>query len=82
MILSAARSASARSASASGRQLRPLQRLDRVTLDVSDNGTGIGETNRRSGLANLRHRADHHGGALTVDSGPDGTRLAWSVPLG
>ena len=55
---------------------------DRVTLDVRDNGTGIGDTTRRSGLANLRHRAEHHGGDLSVDSGPDGTRLAWSVPLG
>jgi signal transduction histidine kinase len=55
---------------------------DRVTLGVRDNGTGIGDTTRRSGLANLLHRAEHHGGDLSVDSGPDGTRLAWSVPLG
>ena len=55
---------------------------DRVTLDVRDDGTGIGDTTRRSGLANLRHRAEHHGGDLTVDSGPDGTRLIWNVPVG
>ena len=54
---------------------------DRLTLNVRDNGTGIGETTRRSGLANLRHRAEHHGGTLTVESATDGTRLAWSVPL-
>ena len=31
---------------------------ERLTLDVRDDGTGIGATNRRSGLANLRHRAE------------------------
>jgi signal transduction histidine kinase len=55
---------------------------NRVTLGVRDNGTGIGDTTRRSGLANLRHRAEHHGGDLTVGSSPDGTRLVWSVPVG
>ena len=55
---------------------------DRLTLDVRDNGSGIGDTTRRSGLANLRHRAEHHAGTLTVDSGSAGTRLTWSVPLG
>jgi signal transduction histidine kinase len=54
----------------------------RLILDVRDDGSGIGETTRRSGLANLRHRAEHHGGALAVDSGSGGTRLTWSVPLG
>jgi signal transduction histidine kinase len=56
---------------------------DRVTLEVRDDGTGIGETTRRSGLANLDHRADHHGGTLTLGSaGTSGTHLTWSVPLG
>ena len=50
--------------------------------DIRDDGTGLGDTTRRSGLANLRHRAEHHGGDLTVDSDPDGTRLTWSVPVG
>jgi signal transduction histidine kinase len=54
----------------------------RLTLDVRDDGGGIGKTTRRSGLANLRHRAEHHGGTLAVDSGSGGTRLTWSVPLG
>jgi signal transduction histidine kinase len=54
---------------------------DRLTLDVRDDGGGMGETTRRSGLANLRHRAERHGGTLAVDSGSDGTRLTWSVPL-
>jgi len=56
---------------------------DRVTLEVRDDGTGIGETTRRSGLANLDHRADRHGGTLTLGSaGTSGTHLTWSVPLG
>ena len=38
----------------------------RLTLDVRDDGIGIGATTRRSGLANLRHRAQHHGGTLTL----------------
>lgn len=53
-----------------------------VTLDVSDNGVGIGEATRRSGLDNIRHRAERHGGGLTVDSEGDGTHLVWTVPLG
>ena len=55
---------------------------DRLTLDIRDDGSGLGDTTRRSGLANLRHRAERHGGALTVDSGPAGTRLVWTVPSG
>ena len=51
-------------------------------MEVHDDGSGMGDTNRRSGLANLRHRAERHGGALTVDSGPAGTRLVWTVPSG
>ncbi|MCU1653923.1 MAG: hypothetical protein QOE32_5825 [Pseudonocardiales bacterium] len=55
---------------------------DRLTLEVSDNGTGIGTTTRHSGLANLRRRAEHHGGTLTLaDREPSGTRLTWSIPL-
>jgi signal transduction histidine kinase len=53
-----------------------------VTLAVSDNGAGIGGTTRRSGLANIRHRAERHGGGLSIDSGDDGTHLVWTVPLG
>ncbi|SDZ22120.1 Histidine kinase-like ATPase domain-containing protein [Asanoa ishikariensis] len=53
-----------------------------VTMEVRDNGVGFGETVRDSGLANMRHRAERHGGTLTVsDVTPTGTRLCWSVPL-
>jgi len=54
----------------------------RLTLNVHDDGTGIDPANqRRSGLANLRHRAEHHGGTLTLTPrDPTGTWLSWSIP--
>ncbi len=55
----------------------------RLTLDVHDDGTGIDATNqRRSGLANLRHRAERHAGTFTLTPHqPHGTELCWAVPL-
>jgi signal transduction histidine kinase len=53
-----------------------------LSLLVRDNGSGITDTSRRSGLANLAQRAEHYGGTLTV--GPaegGGTELQWRVPL-
>jgi signal transduction histidine kinase len=81
-VLREALTNTARHAHATTADVELAATTNRVTLGVRDNGTGIGDTTRRSGLANLRHRAEHHGGDLTVDSGPDGTRLIWSVPLG
>jgi signal transduction histidine kinase len=53
-----------------------------LTLQITDNGVGIGATGRRSGLANLNRRAQRHGGTLTLTPAePHGTRLRWSVPL-
>jgi signal transduction histidine kinase len=54
----------------------------KLTLDVHDDGTGVDPTNqRRSGLANLRHRAEHHGGTFTLTPHhPHGTDLRWTVP--
>ncbi|MET8764975.1 GAF domain-containing sensor histidine kinase [Lentzea sp. NPDC004782] len=55
---------------------------DAVTARIEDDGRGIGDTTRRSGLANLRTRAEKHGGTLTTDSVPPrGTTLIWRVPL-
>lgn len=53
---------------------------DRVTVRIADNGDGLGGTDRRSGLANLRERAQRRGGSLSIVDGP-GTTLLWSVPL-
>jgi len=60
---------------------------DSLVLEVTDDGVGIGEGSRWSGLANLRARAEHHGGTFTI--GPieeppnyrQGTLLRWTIPL-
>jgi signal transduction histidine kinase len=55
-----------------------------VRLVVRDNGVGIAETTRRSGLANLGARAADLAGSFSVAPlpGPEGgTELVWSVPL-
>jgi two-component system, NarL family, sensor histidine kinase DevS len=54
-----------------------------VTVEVTDNGVGMGESTRRSGLANLRRRAEQRGGTCTISPAePSGTRITWSVPAG
>jgi signal transduction histidine kinase len=54
----------------------------RLTLDVTDNGVGIGPNTRRSGLRNLHERAEGLGGVFEL-AAPEtgGTRVTWSVPL-
>ncbi|MFI8182020.1 GAF domain-containing sensor histidine kinase [Actinacidiphila glaucinigra] len=54
-----------------------------VRLIVSDDGVGIPETGRRSGLRNLARRAESLGGESIFGPGPDGkgTTLAWEAPL-
>lgn len=60
-----------------------LSAVDGVRLRITDDGCGIGDTKRESGLANLRRRAEEHGGSLTVTSAPgEGTDLVWWVPVG
>jgi signal transduction histidine kinase len=53
-----------------------------LSLTVRDNGSGIKDTGRRSGLANMDERAVSLGGSFRV--GPasgGGTELQWRVPL-
>jgi signal transduction histidine kinase len=53
-----------------------------LLLCVTDNGIGITDTGRRSGLANMQTRAERLGGTFDVrpaDGG--GTLLEWRVPL-
>ncbi|HET9080776.1 MAG TPA: GAF domain-containing protein [Trebonia sp.] len=53
-----------------------------LTVLVRDNGRGIGETGRRSGLANMANRAEKLGGNLRISSsGGGGTELEWKVPV-
>ncbi|MBM7503330.1 GAF domain-containing protein [Agromyces aurantiacus] len=61
-------------------QLSVLALDGTVTAVVIDDGHGIGVTARRSGLENLRVRAERLGGSFDVDTGPRGTHARWSVP--
>ena len=55
---------------------------DELTISVTDNGVGMGEPERFSGIANARARAELLGGCLQVGPGPDaGTCFEWRVPL-
>jgi signal transduction histidine kinase len=55
---------------------------DELTVTVRDNGTGIPETGRRSGLANLADRAARLGGSMRATAaGTGGTELEWRIPL-
>jgi two-component system, NarL family, sensor histidine kinase DevS len=55
---------------------------NRLTVDVSDDGVGLHESARRSGLANLRDRAHRRGGTLSLENQEQGgLRLRWSIPL-
>lgn len=53
-----------------------------LLLRVRDNGVGVPEGGRRSGLANLAERAARLGGDFEVRPGDDrGTVLEWRVPV-
>ena len=38
-----------------------------ITLDITDNGRGLGTPARSSGLASMRRRAENNGGTLEID---------------
>jgi signal transduction histidine kinase len=53
-----------------------------LRLRICDDGTGLPEDGRRSGLANLADRAADLGGTFTAGPGEKGgTVLVWQVPL-
>ncbi|QHC26947.1 GAF domain-containing sensor histidine kinase [Streptomyces sp. GS7] len=59
-----------------------LTAADEVTLTVTDDGVGVGPAPHTGGLANMRARAEMHGGRLAVESpAGGGTRIVWCVPL-
>ena len=52
-----------------------------LSVDVSDNGIGLDQPTRSSGLRNLKRRAAKLGGTLTVKPcEPSGTQVLWTVP--
>ena len=53
-----------------------------VSLEVRDDGRGLGTPERSSGLANMKARAEAHGGSCEIGPGPEsGTLVRWVVPL-
>ncbi|MGQ0632765.1 MAG: GAF domain-containing protein [Sporichthyaceae bacterium] len=79
----------ARHAGADRVELRLDARSNTLTLEVLDDGVGLGANTRRSGLANLRRRAQSRGGQFEVGPAPaghcpnnrEGTHLRWTIPL-
>ena len=51
-----------------------------ITLDITDNGRGLGTPARSSGLASMRRRAERNGGTLELTTPVGGgTRLSWTA---
>jgi signal transduction histidine kinase len=73
----------AKHARATAVQLSVHATTAQLTVTISDNGRGIGNPERSSGLENLRCRADERHGSMTVAERPDpgGTTLVWTVPI-
>jgi PAS domain S-box-containing protein len=70
----------ARHASATKAEI-DLSASDDVVLVVTDDGVGLGDPGRTSGLANMRARAEALGGTLLLGGRPGGgTRIEWRVP--
>jgi len=74
-LTNVARHARARSAT-----IAVTARGDGLTVTLADDGVGLRGSHRRSGLANLRRRAEGLGGSLTITD-EEGTCLTWSIPL-
>lgn len=55
---------------------------DVLAVELRDDGVGLPADIRPSGLANLRRRAEHHGGHFSAERvQPSGALLQWSIPL-
>jgi signal transduction histidine kinase len=51
-----------------------------ITLEVTDNGRGLGTPARSSGLASMRRRAENNGGTLQITTpAGGGTQLTWTA---
>jgi signal transduction histidine kinase len=81
-VLREALSNAARHAHAAGVDVKLSVTPERLTLLVDDDGIGIRNGGRRSGLRNMEVRAAAYGGRLVVEPRePFGTHLEWTVPL-
>ena len=55
---------------------------DLVVIEVVDNGVGVTESDRRSGLANLAARAEQWGGDVVLENrARGGSRLRWTAGI-
>lgn len=54
---------------------------DEITVAVADDGSGLGQSTRRSGLGNLAERARLRGGDFNIDSSEQGTKLSLRLPV-
>ena len=69
----------ARHAQASSASVR-VTSGDTIQVEVADDGVGVAPSAVHSGLANLRKRAESHGGSLTLTARtPRGTALVWEA---
>jgi signal transduction histidine kinase len=88
-VLREALTNTARHASASAVDIDVDVDVTSLAVLIADDGVGIGDSERRSGLANLRVRAERYGGVLELATGTstdpqpnhEGTRLRWTIPL-
>ncbi len=74
----------AKHADATAAQLSIHATTSHLTVTISDDGRGMSDTTRRSGLENLRRRAEDRHGSMVVAEPPElgGTTLVWTVPIG
>lgn len=72
----------AKHAAATSVEISLTATTDRVELRIADDGRGLGQTTRRSGLDNMATRATRRGGTFTVTDQQDGpgTVLLWAAP--
>jgi len=53
-----------------------------LSLRIADDGVGLQDSRRSSGLDNLRHRAASLGGSSLIEDRPEGgTMLTWTIPI-
>ena len=53
-----------------------------LSVRIFDDGVGMRQQVRSSGLDNLRQRAEGRGGSLTIEARPGGgTLLTWTIPI-